>query len=101
MRTGVYRQEVGELEFTDRKLKTGEFIDRKQKNKSLQVESRRTGVKLTDRKQERTRFYRQKVGKLQFTDRKWENWSLQIYRKKDNQSLQTESRKTRVYRQKV
>ena len=42
------------------------FTDRKWKNWSLQIESRRTEV------------YRQKVEELEFTDRKQENWSLQI-----------------------
>ena len=54
MRTGVYRQKVGELEFTDR-VGELEFTDRKQENWSLQIESRRTGV------------YRQRVGELEFT----------------------------------
>ena len=46
--TEVYRQRVGELEFTDRKYE----------NCSLQIERRRPGV------------YRQRVGELEFTDRK-------------------------------
>ena len=60
MKTGVYRQNVGELEFTDRKKenqslqKAGklEFTDM-QENWSLKIESRRTKV------------YRQKVGELE------------------------------------
>ena len=46
-RAGVYRQKVGELEFTDRK----------QKNQSLQIESRRI------------RVYKQNVGELELTEK--------------------------------
>ena len=78
VKTGVYRQNIGELEFTDRK----------QENWSLQKESRRTGFnrqkegenQILQIESRRTRVYRQKV----------ENWSFQI-----------ESKRTGVYRQKV
>ena len=72
MRTVVYRQKVGELEFTDRK----------QEDQSLQIESDRTGV------------YGQKVGadwSLQI-----ESDRTVVYRQKVGQNyiLQIESRRT-------
>ena len=44
MRNGVYRQKVGELEFTKKKVGELELTNRKQENWSLQTESGRTGV---------------------------------------------------------
>ena len=58
IRTGVYRQKVGDLEFTDRKLRTGVCRQKLGKSQILQIESMRTVV------------YRQKMGELEFTDRK-------------------------------
>ena len=91
-------RKYGELKFTDRiKVEELEFTDRKQKNWSLKIESRRPGI------------YRQKVGELGFTDREYENWSLQIESKRTQftdikqgnyfWSLQIESyRRTGVYK---
>ena len=69
MRAGVYRQQVGDLEFTDRK--------QEQENWSLQIESVRAEVyrqKLGELeftvKSVRAEVYRQRVGELEFTDRK-------------------------------
>ena len=73
--TGVYRQKVGELEFTDRKCE----------NWSLQIESRRTGVYRVLIESRITKVYRQKEEELDFTDRKQENKRLQnIDRKQEN-----------------
>ena len=73
-RTGVYRQKMGELEFTDRKqenlsLQTESrrelyFTDRKQENWSLQIKNGRTGVY----RSRKTKVYGQKVGELDFVN---------------------------------